>query len=701
MTDPAERRPRVLVVDDDPTMRLLVGETLEPQGLEVEEAADGDEALRCFFRRPHDLVLLDVQMPGTDGFGVCETIRKEPRYHHVPIVMMTGLDDVDSIRRAYDVGATDFVTKPLRWLVLSQRVRYLLRAGRTLAELRRSRERLASAQRLARIGHFQLDPASGRLDGSEELRHILGLESGEDTSLDAVLARCHEADREGLAAALARCAREGTPVHLDHRVDRPAGEDCIVHVEAARIEEEGEPPRVEASVQDITDRRRTEEQIRFLAYRDGLTGLGNRALFQERLRAALAHSRRHGTPFGILLLDLDRFQRINDTLGHTVGDRLLRGVADRLVRGVRDSDLVARSELPSAISRFGGDEFTILLTEVRDAHALGRVARRLLESLAEPFHLEGHEVVITGSLGIAAWPGDGADAEILLRNADAAMYHAKGQGRNNHQYYADSMNAASLDRLLLESRLRGALERDELRVFYQPKVAAWDGRVTGVEALLRWHDPQEGVVGPDRFIPVAEETGLIRAIGAWVLRQSCEDRVRWSAAGLPEVPVSVNLSPSQLRGGTLPEEIAAVIDATGIRPSLLELEITESMLLDDEQRAAHMLAELRERGAQVAVDDFGTGYSSLRYLRRLPVDALKIDRSFVTGIESQAGDAELCAAIVSMGRALGLRVVAEGVETEGQRERLRAWGCDELQGFLFARPAPSEVFERWWRERGR
>jgi len=697
----ARRAPRVLVVDDDATMRLLVAEALEPDGIEVEEAADGLEALSRFRAQAFDLVLLDVRMPGTDGFAVCESLRKEPAGADVPIVMLTGLDDVESIRRAYEAGATDFITKPIPWLLLSHRVRYLLRGSRSAAELRRSRERLANAQRLARMGSWHLDFASGEMEVSEELRLLVDLPPAPQVvSLDAFRARVHPDDLPGLEAAALQCRTDGTPLHCDHRVVLADGSERIFQTQAQLAHDaDGRPSGLEGTAQDVTDRRRVEEQIRWLAYHDSLTGLGNRRLFRERLDFAVAQAGRTRTPLGVLFLDLDHFKRINDTFGHTQGDRLLQAVADRLVRSVRESDVVARLESPPAISRLGGDEFTVLLTEVADPGDLAKVARRLLEVLQRPISLGGHDVVITGSVGIATWPSDGSDSETLLRNADAAMYHAKERGRNNVQFYDASMNAVALDRLILEAKLRSALERGELEVHYQPKLARGGRRVAGVEALVRWSDPERGSVPPEVFVSIAEETGLIDELGAFVLRRSCLDRVRWSERGLPAVPVAVNLSVQQFRAGGVVDLVQRTLDETGLDARLLELEITESMLLRDEKVVVAALVALRARGVRVAVDDFGTGYSSLSYLRTLPVDALKIDRSFVRDIGEREDEAALAAAIVSMGHALRLRVVAEGVEAARQQALLEAWGCDELQGFLFARPMPADALERWWRER--
>jgi diguanylate cyclase (GGDEF)-like protein/PAS domain S-box-containing protein len=693
----SRKRPLVLVVDDDPTMRLLVGEALAPLGVEAIEAGDGASALASIDRRMPDLVLLDVQMPGLDGFAVCEEIRRHPNGPDVPVLMMTALDDVDSIRRAYEAGATDFATKPLHWLILSHRVRYLLRASANVAELRRSRERLAAAQRLARMGSWRLDLETGELQISQEFLDLYGLERETRVPRERMWERVHPDDRAALEEAAVRCLREGTPLHVDHRVLLPDGTERIMHTQARLVfGEDGRVIGLDGTAQDVTERKRAEEQIRYLAYHDSLTGLGNRRLFKERLGMALAQARRGEGQVGVLFLDLDHFKRINDTLGHSVGDALLQGVADRLVTSVRDTDLVARHELSGAISRLGGDEFTILLSAIEDVQDLAKVGRRILEVLARSFQLGTHQVVISGSIGITVWPEDGDDAETLLRNADAAMYHAKEQGRNNYQFYAASMNAVALRRLILEGKLRRALERDEFELYYQPKASLLNGAIVGFEALLRWRDPELGLVMPNDFIPIAEETGLIAGLGEWALRAACRQVAAWSARGFPLLPVSVNLSAEQFRSSKLVEQVRDALAESQVPPSALELEITERTYLHDEARVVAQLEELRGLGVRISLDDFGTGWASLSHLRRLPVDVLKIDRSFVREVADREEDAALVAAIVSMAKALRLQVVAEGVEQEAQRERLRRFGCDEMQGFLLSQPLPAERVERFF-----
>ena len=440
------------------------------------------------------------------------------------------------------------------------------------------------------------------------------------------------------------------------------------------------------------------EKSRALAYYDGLTGLPNRQLFTDRLERALVHARRHDRLVAICFLDLDGFKRVNDTLGHSIGDRLLCQVAQRLMSGVRLSDFVGRlhsDESPVAVSRLGGDEFTFVLREISTSEDAGGVADRVLDALRKPFVVDGHEVTATGSIGIAVFPHNGYDAETLLRNADTAMYWAKDRGRNNRQFYAKSMNDAAKRKLDLEHRIRRALEREEFSLYYQPLRDAVSGALTGAEALLRWEDPELGPVSPTEFIPVAEEAGLIVPLGEWVLRTSCAQSKAWQAAGLRAIRLAVNLSGRQIRQPTFVETVVQVLQGSGLSPGHLELEITESTIMQDDEVTISAFRELDEMGVGLALDDFGTGYSSLSYLRRFPVSRVKIDRSFVNGIPTNQDDAALAAAIIAMAHSLRLSVVAEGVETREQAEFLRESGCDEIQGYLISPAVASEQFTRF------
>ena len=443
---------------------------------------------------------------------------------------------------------------------------------------------------------------------------------------------------------------------------------------------------------------RTLDENRVLAYYDGLTHLPNRRMYQDRLGQSLHHARRRGKLVAIGFLDLDGFKRINETLGYRSGDRLLRQAAERLLRVVRRGDSVARTGTMHAdtpLSRLGGDEFTFLLTEISNAGAVAKVARRVLEALGRPFVVDGHEVVVTASIGLAVFPFDGEDAETLLRNADTAMSAAKRRGRNTFQFYTDAMNAASERRLDLESRLRNAVERDALTLHYQPVRDAESGRVTGAEALLRWDDPEIGPVSPAEFIPIAEESSLILDIGDWAIRSVCERSKAWERAGYHPIRMAVNLSGLQLRQPAFLENLRAALRESGVSPGLLELEITESTIMQDDDVTVQAFRELQEMGIGIALDDFGTGYSSLSYLRRFPVHRVKIDRSFVSEVPTDLDGAALTEAIIAMAHGLRLKVVAEGVETREQADFLRERGCDELQGFLFSPAVPAEEFVRF------
>ncbi|MCP3983027.1 MAG: EAL domain-containing protein [bacterium] len=704
--DLAKKRPRVLVVDDDQSVRHTLERALEHDGLEPQTVSSGEAALQAFDECPPHLILLDVQMPGMSGFQVCEELRARPNGDEVPVVMMTGMEDSLAIQTAYDSGATDFVTKPIQWLILSHRLRYLLRADTNLHRLRESQERIANAQRLSQVGSWEFDLETGLFNASDMLWEIHGLERTDAASgMKALAETVHPSDRDHLRRSLQSCWQQSSPVRFDHRMCRADGSKRILHCQVQMsFDPDGSPARLEGIAQDLTERKRTEEQVRFLSSHDALTSLGNRRLFRERLDLAIGQAHQGGWKAGVLYLDLDHFKRINETFGHSVGDSLLAEVANRLVMSVRGADLVTRSDRAeevdsSAISRLGGDEFCILLPRVRDVQSLAAVARRILDALESPFSLAGHEVVVSGSVGITVYPNDGEDPETLLRNADTAMYAAKEQGRNSYQFYAERMNELSLRRLIIEGKLRRALDESQFELYYQPKVNLASGAIEGFEGLLRWHEPELGMVGPDDFIPIAEEMGLITSLGDWVLQAACHQAADWARRGICTVPVAVNLSPEQFRKPGLAARISEIVRQAGIPPESLDLEITEGVVLHDADKVIQELEAIRALGMRVALDDFGTGYSSLSYLRRLPVDTLKIDRAFIKDIENEPEDAALAQGIIALGRALGLRSVAEGVETEAQRARLAAWNCDQMQGYLFSRPLPVPELEELWQHR--
>ena len=462
----------------------------------------------------------------------------------------------------------------------------------------------------------------------------------------------------------------------------------------------GDPACISGTIQDITDRRRAEEQIRQLVYYDDLTSLPNRKMLSEQLERILRRAGTTNQGVALLFLDLDRFKRINDTLGHAVGDALLKAVADRLVQSVRSTDHVGRPGLPAAasVSRLGGDEFSVVLSELTSSEDAAHVAHRILETLRAPFALEGHRLDVTASIGIALFPSDGSDPETLLRNADAATNHAKKQGRDIYQFFSESMNEKAMRAMRLESGLRAGIERGELTLHYQPQFDAKTGRIVAAEALVRWRSPDHGLLQPGDFIPLAEESGLIVPLGEWVLRTACAQTRVWQEEGLPDLRIAVNVSSHQVHKAGLREAVERALRDARLDASLLEIEITESALIGDAPEIVETLSGLRSLGVRIALDDFGTGYSSLSHLVRFPFDALKIDRCFVNEIGAQGQGNAIIAAVVAMAQRLQLTVTAEGVETPEQQEFLRAEGCDLLQGFLTGRPVEADVMEALLRQ---
>jgi diguanylate cyclase (GGDEF)-like protein len=444
---------------------------------------------------------------------------------------------------------------------------------------------------------------------------------------------------------------------------------------------------------DISERKRAEEKIQYLATHDALTGLPNRLMFNQLLNHAIQAARRYQRQFAVLFIDLDRFKTINDTLGHEAGDQLLQEIGARLKQTLRASDVVARLEVDEGVvARLGGDEFVILIEEVNDLSQLKTVSHRILSAVIKPMIIMGEECRITASIGISIFPKDAEDEQSLMKNADIAMYFAKEEGKNNFQFYSMDIQSKLLEHLSIETNLRYALERNELSLHYQAKVNFKTNVITGVEALLRWQNPSLGSVTPTQFIPVAEETGLIISIGKWVMKTACAQNVAWQKQGLPVVCMAVNLSLRQLTDENLIDDIRTALNDSGMAPNLLELEITESMVMHNPARMIAVLAKIKSLGVRLAIDDFGTGYSSLAQIKHFPVDTLKVDRSFIRNIPQDAEDKAITEAIIAMGKTLSLTVVAEGVETLEQMNFLKEHACDEMQGYYFSKPIVPEQF---------
>jgi diguanylate cyclase (GGDEF)-like protein len=716
----------ILVVDDHEGTRDSLVDILMSAGLPARAAATAFSALALQAETPAAVAVVDYQLPDATGLELAARLKDQDA--DMPVIVLTGNASLETAVAAVAL-VDDYLTKPVsaeaflravraaaerRRLVLENR-RLLVRlqeANATLEatvrqrtrEVLADRERLAEAQRIARIGSWEWDLQTQALTSSAELRRLIGFEQGlQPATPDELLAHVLPEDRPMAERAAAEAVESIGPFDFEVRV-HPPGEELRWLAVRGRVETDksGTPVRLVGTCQDVTDSKRAEEQSGTLmaelahqALHDALTGLPNRALLLDRLDQALAQSERTGSAVAVLFLDLDRFKLVNDSRGHASGDQLLMRVAERLRRVVRPADTVAR---------FGGDEFVVIC---QDAGVVGHamhVADRVAEAFRAPFRLGADDMFLNVSIGIAVSDGRTSPAE-LLRNADAAMYQAKELGRGRCEFFDETMRTEAAARLELQTALHWAISRQEMRVHYQPLVDVRTGVPVGVEALVRWAHPTKGIVGPVDFVKLAEESGLIVPIDVSVLEQATLQCAGWPPGPAAALNVSVNLSIHHLRHPGLLDHVRSVLDRSGLDPSSLCLELTESVLLEDVDRHMRTLLDLRALGVRLAIDDFGTGFSSLTYLKRFPVDAVKVDRSFVAGLGTDASDTAIVRSVIDLAHALSLQVVAEGVERPEQLEALQSLGCDLAQGYLFAPPLPAEELLLWlaapraWAER--
>ena len=592
-------------------------------------------------------------------------------------------DEIGQLAHAFDRMTEQLKTVTVSRDLLQREVEERKRVERAL---RRSEDRLKEAQRIASLGNWEWDLSTKRLKWSDEVYRIMGVQLQDfELSFESFQSFVHPDDRHLVEQTISEALSRKERCAVDYRVIRRDGTEIVVQAQAEVVcSVEGTPLRIIGTIQDITERKLLEEAIRYQANHDLLTGLPNRVLFMEHLSRGIAQAGRNRTHLAVMFLDLDRFKNINDSLGHSAGDYLLKQVAVRLSSHVRESDTVAR---------LGGDEFILLLPDIAHTEYADTVARKILSLFRMPFRIEGNEVYVSPSMGVSLYPDDSEYAEELIKNADIAMYHAKEQGRGNYQFYSPAMNIRTLERMILENSLRQTLERGELVVYYQPQVESVTRRVVSAEALVRWQHPDLGLLNPFQFLPIAEETGLIMPLDEWVLRTACAQVREWQDEGFPAIGITVNLSARQFQQPGLTEMLFRVMKETDLDPSCLWLEITEGVAMKDIGLTLRNLEKLTERGVRFCIDDFGTGYSSLSYLKRLPVQKVKIDKSFVTHLAESCDDRAIITAVITLAHSLRMGVVAEGVETEEQLEILRSVGCDEIQGFLFGKPVPAEIFK--------
>jgi diguanylate cyclase (GGDEF)-like protein/PAS domain S-box-containing protein len=712
----------ILIIDDIPANLGVMVAVLETEGHRVQVAKNGAEGMRRAQSEQPDLILMDVMMPGENGFAVCRRLKAGETTRHIPVIFMTSLDDLQDKLEGFAAGGVDYVSKPLQIPEVVTRVQTHLELSalrRQLAaqnqELREARDELEERVRLR--------TAALTAQIEERRRAELELQKSSEQIHDLYNhAPCgyHSLDKDGICVGVndtqvnwlgyprgeligrrfsefltprsARLFAKAFPLvkergwvrDIELQLVRRDGSCLPVLLSATAVRDgSGQFVMTRTTLYDLTERKQTEELIRHMAHHDPLTGLSNRTLFQQRLAQLISHARRREEAVAIMFLDLDQFNQINDSFGHAVGDMVLREISKRLSRCLRESDTLAR---------WGGDEFVVALATPDVEQTSRQVAESMLEALSEPVFAEKHELHLSGSIGISLYPTDGLDVQTLLRAADTAMYHAKGKGRGTLEFFTPALTASVQHRMSLAALLHGAQARNELYVEYQPQVDIDSGRILGAEALMRWQRTELGSIPPAEFIPIAEDTGLIHALGEWALRQACEQGKRWHDAGHSELTVAVNLSVRQLSDPRINERVARVLDQTGFPARALELEITENLLMQPTEEIMRVLHRLNDLGIRLTVDDFGIGYSSLSYLQRFPIQALKIDRTFVNRIGLGLHDDAIVGAIIALAHSLHLRALAEGVETAAQIEFLRARGCRAAQGYFYSWPVEQERF---------
>lgn len=729
---------KILIIEDDAPVRKMFADYLSKKGFTTLQTGDGNLGLDLFNTESPNLVLLDLRLPGMDGLDVLRHICRDSP--DIPVIIISGKGSMKDAIAALRAGASDYITKPISDLEIldvavhnvleSARLRYEkkinmeieedLRKGTADLELRslelerayynlsREIEEHRRAEKAIQQEHTFIQTI---IDGVREPAMIVSPEFEVLIMNQAALALlphrqdsreklyCYKAYRqidvpcssEDHQCVLKEVVKTGRSVAIHHKDILADGNERIFEIEASPLwNADGTLHGILEVIRNITDDLTVEakllehqERLYYMVHHDTLTNLPNRLLLQDRLSRMMMKANRNDTYVAVLFLDLDRFKKINETLGHDVGDKLLLEVARRLEECVRKSDTVGR---------LGGDEFAVLLDDLHDVKFVAVVARKILHALSKPIVIQEFELYATSSIGISLFPDDSPDVDVLLRCADTALYRAKEAGKNNYQYYTTDMNTRAFEFLLLESGLRKALVNNELVVFYQPLIDLKTNKLIGMEALLRWLHPEKGMIAPGDFIPLAEETGLIDPIGDWVMRTACSQNKKWQDAGYPPVKVSVNMSARQFNKKDITEQIGEILEDTGLSPEYLGIEITESVIMRDASSTITTLTSMHEIGISLSIDDFGTGYSSLSYLKLFPIDNLKIDRSFVSNITSDSTDAAISASVIMLAHSMNLKVVAEGVETQDQLDLLRRQGCDFVQGYLFSRPLSAEEF---------
>lgn len=715
------KKASILVVDDNRAKRLALVSALEILKQNIVTAESGRDALRCLLDQEFAVILLDVQMPTMDGFETARLIRSRQQSESTPIIFVTAYSrgETDMVE-GYSLGAVDFIFMPIIPEILRAKVFVFVDLHHKMQAIKQHEEHLEmlvekrtaaltseiAERKQAEVAIRKLSSAVEKVADSIFITDTNGVIEYMNYAFEIITGY----GREEVIGKTPRIIKSGKHdaqfyrqiwdtllrgevyrnVFINRRKDGQLYHEAVTITPL--VDEFGSVTHYIASGKDITESIQTQERLHHLAHHDVLTGLPNRMLYVDRLKHALKRAERSKRAVAVMFLDMDRFKIVNDTLGHEAGDRLLQAMSARLLACVREGDTVAR---------FGGDEFAGFLNDVASPEDVAPIVGKFLDALVPPFMIDGHELFISGSIGISLYPDDGSDTQTLMKNADTAMYRAKQRGGNSSEFYHSGMNAHAMKRLNLETALRRALERQEFVLQYQPQINLENGEVIGFEALIRWDPDGTGLIAPGEFIHLLEETGLIIPVGEWMLRTACAQHQAWCAAGLPPLRLAVNISSRQFEDKNLMEILQRILRETNMQAEFLELEITESILMKNAEQDIATLQELSRIGMRFAIDDFGTGYSSLTYLKRFPIDILKIDKAFVRDITTDTDDAAIVCAITTIAHSLGIKTVAEGVETLEQLELLRSQGCDFVQGFYFSEPLSGAAIERWFKENHR
>jgi len=679
----------VLIVDDDPMQRLLISKALESDNYQIYQAENGKDALELFKQHKPILVILDVYMPNMDGFETCYHIRKQDGGQHTAILIATSLEDDESIKRAYEVGATDFIAKPINWTIMKYRARYNIRSNQNIEHLHSSQQQNQAILSALPDIMICFDQSGVCLDyhHPQDVNSNFKCEVGKplSDSFPKMITNLFKENMEKLYKT-----------HESRSFEYHIAEINAQRYYETRLVLNGD--HALAIIRDITENKVAEQNLKYIAYYDQLTKLPNSFYIKETIAERIAHKTEQ--PFSIIYIDLDRFKDINDTYGHTTGDTILQMVVTRLKQCFSNCTFlkhVGRNKV-EMFSRFSGDEFVILLVDDDPINTVSKLSQRIVQSLSSSFTIDNKELYVTPSIGISIYPQDGNNVDCLLKNADSAVHHSKQDGRNTFTYYTNKMNENAHDRIILESDLRKALDNNQFEIHYQPQVNIQSQEIFGAEALIRWRHPQKGIISPATFIPIAEKIGLIEEIGHWVLKESCIQMYAWLNNNISLKSISVNLSAKQFRNKNLLQSIKDVLKQSNLPPHYLDIELTESMIMYEEEKSIQTLHKLKSLGIKLALDDFGTGYSSLSYLKSFPIDYLKIDKAFVTNLNEDPIDAKIVKAIITMAHALQLEVIAEGAETELHYENLKNEKCDMIQGYFFSKPLSVNDFEAFYQQ---